>query len=158
MASNSTSSQSCSALLPWHTIQKSRFYENGAFLPEITVDAFERLVRNPSSFELRRYRIQGVRRDVYIELARLFGRPAPDKGESLLSVVKPLFRFLRRLPQYCQTTKRLSTRTLGVRAALMHAKEPDQLLFHELPVACAGWSHSLREKLVGRERISSLGC
>jgi hypothetical protein len=112
------------------------FYESGAFLPEITVDAFERLVRNPSSFELRRYRIQGVRRDVYIELARLFGRPAPDKGESLLSVVKPLFRFLRRLPQYCQTTKRLSARTLGVRAALMHAKEPDQLLFHELPVAC----------------------
>ncbi len=112
------------------------FYENGAFLPEITVDAFERLVRNPQSFELRRYRIQGVRRDVYVELARLFGREGPSKGESLLSVVKPLFRFLRRLPQYCQTTKRLSDRTVKVRAALMHAKEPDQLLFHALPLAC----------------------
>lgn len=112
------------------------FYENGAFLPELTVDAFERLVRNPSSYELRRYRIEGVRKDVYVELARLFGRPAPAKGESLLSVVKPLFRFLRRLPQYCQTTKRLTERTLKVRSVLMHAKEPDQLLFRELPIAC----------------------
>lgn len=112
------------------------FYESGAFLPEITVDAFERLVRTPSSFELRRYRIEGVRKDVYVELARLFGRPSPAKGESLLSVVKPLFRFLRRLPQYCQSTKRLTDRTLNVRSVLMHAKEPDQLLFRELPLAC----------------------
>lgn len=112
------------------------FYENGAFLPEMTVDAFERLVKAPGSFELRKYRIEGLRRDVYIQLAHLFGQPTPARGESLLSVVKPLFRFLRKLPTYCQTTSRLSARTLAVRTVLMHAKEPDQLLFRELPQAC----------------------
>jgi hypothetical protein len=112
------------------------FYENGAFLPEITVEAFERLVKSPESFELRRYRIEGLRREVYIQLANLFGQPAPARGESLLSVVKPLFRFLRRLPSYCQTTTRLSSRTLKVRTVLMQAKEPDQLLFWQLPEAC----------------------
>jgi len=112
------------------------FYENGAFLPEITVEAFERLVKSPESFELRRYRIEGLRRDVYIQLAQLFGQPVPVRGESLLSVVKPLFRFLRRLPSYCQMTKRLSERTLKVRAVLLNAKEPDQLLFWQLPEAC----------------------
>ena len=121
------------------------FYENGAFLPELTVDAFERLVRNPSSFELRRYRIEGVRKEVFVELARLFGRPAPARGDTLLSNVKPLFRFLRRLPQYCQTTGRLSERTLQVRAVLMHAKEPDQLLFRELPMACGMEPFSVEE-------------
>jgi hypothetical protein len=112
------------------------FYENGAFLPEITIEAFERLVKSPGSFELRRYRIEGLRREVYIQLAALFGQPAPSRGESLLSVVKPLFRFLRRLPSYCQTTTRLSARTLKVRSVLMNAKEPDQLLFWQLPEAC----------------------
>jgi hypothetical protein len=112
------------------------FYENGAFLPEITVDAFERLVKSPDSFELRRYRIEGLRRDVYIQLAHLFGQPTPARGESLLSVVKPLFRFLRKLPTYCQTTTRLSARTVKVRTVLLHAKEPDHLLFRELPEAC----------------------
>lgn len=112
------------------------FYENGAFLPEITVEAFERLVKSPESFELRRYRIEGIRREVYVQLAALFGQPAPSRGESLLSVVKPLFRFLRRLPLYCQTTTRLSPRTVSVRTVLMYAKEPDQLLFSQLPQAC----------------------
>jgi hypothetical protein len=112
------------------------FYENGAFLPEITEEAFERLVKSPESFELRRYRIEGLRRDVYIQLANLFSQPVPARGESLLSVVKPLFRFLRRLPSYCQTTTRLSPRTLKVRTVLMQAKEPDQLLFWQLPEAC----------------------
>ena len=112
------------------------FYENGAFLPEITVEAFERLVKSPASFELRRYRIEGIRREVYTQLAALFGQAPPSRGESLLTVVKPLFRFLRRLPSYCQTTTRLSARTLKVRSVLMNAKEPDQLLFWQLPEAC----------------------
>src|SRR6202008_2175876 len=95
----------CAAAMAYDT--EIAFYENGAFLPEITVDAFERLVKSPESFELRRYRIEGLRRDVYIQLAHLFGQPTPIRGESLLSAVKPLFRFLRRLPAYCQTTTRL---------------------------------------------------
>jgi hypothetical protein len=112
------------------------FYESGAFLPELTVDAFERLIRSPERFELRRYRIEGLRKEVYAELAHLFGQPTPSKGESLMSVMKPLYRFLHRLPIYCRETLHLSPRTLQVRAALLHAKEPDQLLFQALPVAC----------------------
>lgn len=112
------------------------FYESGAFLPELSVDAFERLVRSPEKFELRRYRIEGLRKEVYAELAHLFGQTVPAKGESLMSVMKPLYRFLHRLPTYCRETKRLSPQTLAVRSALLYAKEPDQLLFVELPKAC----------------------
>jgi hypothetical protein len=112
------------------------FYEAGAFLPELTVDAFERLIRSPERFELRRYRIEGLRKEVYAELAHLFGQPTPVRGESLMSVMKPLYRFLHRLPTYCRETRRLPAKTLEVRAALMYAKEPDQLLFNDLPVAC----------------------
>ena len=112
------------------------FYEGGAFLPELTVDAFERLIRSPERFELRKYRIEGLRKEVYTELAHLFGQPTPTRGESLMSVMKPLYRFLHRLPTYCRETKRLSPQTIAVRSALLHAKEPDQLLFIELPIAC----------------------
>ncbi|MDQ2835207.1 MAG: hypothetical protein M3Y50_15985 [Acidobacteriota bacterium] len=112
------------------------FYEGGAFLPELTVDAFERLIRSPERFELRKYRIEGLRKEVYAELAHLFGQPTPARGESLMSVMKPLYRFLHRLPMYCRETRHLSPRTIAVRTALLYAKEPDQLLFHELPIAC----------------------
>ena len=124
----------CAAALVYDT--EIAFYENGAFLPELTSDAFERLIKSPERFEMRRYRIEGVRREVYTELAHLFGRPVQDKGANLMSVMKPLFRFLHRLPKYCQETRRLSPRTIEVRAALMHAKEPDKLIFEDLPIAC----------------------
>jgi hypothetical protein len=124
----------CAAALAHDT--EIAFYENAAFLPELTTDAFERLIKSPDRFELRRYRIEGVRREVYIELAHLFGRPISGKANNLMSVMKPLFRFLYRLPKYCQDTRRLSPRTIEVRAALMHAKEPDKLVFEDLPVAC----------------------
>jgi hypothetical protein len=124
----------CAAAIAYDT--EIAFYENGAFLPELSVDAFERLVRSPERFELRRYRIEGLRKEVYAELAHLFGQPTPSRGESLMSVMKPLYRFLHRLPTYCRETRHLSPRTLEVRAALLYAKEPDQLLFRELPIAC----------------------
>jgi len=124
----------CAAAMAYDT--EIAFYEAGAFLPELTVDAFERLIRSPERFELRRYRIEGLRKEVYTELAHLFGQPVPTRGESLMSVMKPLYRFLHRLPAYCRETKRLSSQTIDVRSALLYAKEPDQLLFTELPKAC----------------------
>jgi hypothetical protein len=124
----------CAAAMAYDT--EIAFYEGGAFLPELTVDAFERLIRSPERFELRRYRIEGLRKEVYTELAHLFGQTVPARGESLMSVMKPLYRFLHRLPTYCRETKRLSTQTIDVRSALLYAKEPDQLLFVELPKAC----------------------
>ena len=112
------------------------FYENGAFVADLTPSTFERLVKAPETFEIRHYRIEGLRRDVYVELAHLFGKPTPTKGESLLSVIRPLFLFLHRLPDFCKNTNRVESQTGKVRTALMNAKEPDKLLFAALPEAC----------------------
>ena len=49
------------------------FYESGAFVPEVTIDVFERLLKSPATFELRSYRIEGVRKTVFSEYARLLG-------------------------------------------------------------------------------------
>ena len=49
------------------------FYESGAFVPEVTVDVFERLLKSPGTFELRSYRIEGVRKTVFSEYAKLLG-------------------------------------------------------------------------------------
>jgi hypothetical protein len=112
------------------------FYENGAFVADLTPSTFERLVKAPETFEIRHYRIEGLRRDVYVELAHLFGKPTPTKGESLLSVIRPLFLFLHRLPDFCKNTNRIESQTSRVRSVLMNAKEPDKLLFVALPEAC----------------------
>lgn len=111
-------------------------YENGAFVPEFTTEMFERLLRAPEKFELRRYRVAGIRREVFNQFASLLGMAPEGNAENLITVVRPLFRFFNRLPVYAKQTKTLSPLALAVRDALFAAREPDTLLFTDLPRAC----------------------
>jgi hypothetical protein len=123
----------CAAVVAHDT--EVALYENGGFLPELTIDAFERLLRSPEKFELRRYRIEGVRREVFQQLAEVFGAPMTG-STNLVAVVRPLYKFFNRLPAYSRQTRSLSSAAIAVRDALLAAKEPDRLLFEDLPTAC----------------------
>jgi hypothetical protein len=123
----------CSALLAHDT--EVALYEESSFLPEITIEAFERLLRSPERFALRRYRIDGVRREVFRELAQVLGS-APDPRFNVVSIIRPLYRFWNKLPAYSQKTNRVPDVAVRVRDVLTSAKEPDRLLFDMLPEAC----------------------
>lgn len=110
-------------------------YESNAFTPEITIDVFERILKSPESFTLRSYRIEGVRKTVFQEYAKLLGADAAD-SDNLVAVIKPLYRFFNRLQDYTKRTASLSPKAIAVREALLAARDPDQILFHDLPVAC----------------------
>jgi hypothetical protein len=111
-------------------------YEGGAFTPELSVEVFERMLRSPHKFELRRYQVTGVRREVFRQFAVLFGAPPDARGQDIVAVVRPLFRFFNKLPAFTRQTKTVSPCALRVREALFAAREPDVLLFEDLPVAC----------------------
>ena len=123
----------CAALLAHDT--EVALYEDGAFVPELTIDAFERVLRAADKFSVRRYRVEGVRREVFRRLAHLFGSTA-DPHDNLVSVVRPLYRFFGKLPPYSHRTNSVSAVAVAVRDALTSAKEPDRLLFDALPRAC----------------------
>lgn len=123
----------CASVLAYDT--EISLYENGAFVPEITIEVFERLLKSPEKFELRRYRVAGVRREVFNRLAALVGA-AVDRDEHLLPLIRPLFKFFTRLPAYTKQTKTLSPIASAVRDALFAAREPDILVFEDLPRAC----------------------
>src|SRR5262249_4185189 len=110
-------------------------YEAGAFVPDVSVDVFERLLKSPDTFELRSYRIEGVRKAVFSEYAKLLGAAAAE-GDNLVAIIKPLYRFFNRLQDYTKRTASLSGRAVAIREALLTARDPDQILFHDLPRAC----------------------
>ncbi len=108
-------------------------YEDGGFVPEVTSEIWERLLKHPAEFEVRSYRVSGVRKQVFDQYAAVFNsQDAPN----LVAVVRPLFRFFNRLPEYSKRTSMLSSTAIAVREALFAAKEPDVLLFDQLPMAC----------------------
>ena len=59
------------------------------------------------------------------------GNPKPD----LLTVVTPLMRAIAQLPKYTLVTQELSDNAKNLRTAVLNAREPDELLFKELPEA-----------------------
>lgn len=113
-------------------------YEDGAFVPQLTVEIFERLMKTPELFAIRRWTVTGVRAAIFSQMSGLLGNPDESRTgrDQVLNVVKPLLRFYRRLDPYSQNSRSLSDRAIQVRDALANATEPDQLLFTELPKAC----------------------
>jgi len=124
----------CAAALAHDT--EVAFYESGAYLPEVTAEVYDRLIRSPDKFELRRYQVEGVRREVFRLMARLFTGPGEAKAENLVSILKPLYKFFGRLPQYTKQTKNIPPAARAIKDALFSSKDPDALLFDELPRAC----------------------
>lgn len=114
-------------------------YERGNFLPKLTMPIFERLCRTPEAFTLQLCRIVGVRAEVLDKMAEvLLPQRNNSNGKSIdvLNLVRPLARFAQEVEDYTQHTSRLSPVALGIRRALFAGREPDKLIFKQLPEAC----------------------
>lgn len=127
----------CAAMLHYDT--EIALYEQGSFVPDLSVPVIERLIKAPEKFDLQRCRIQGVRAAVFEHFAATLGhglnRPRKERP-NLLDIVRPLCKFINRLPAYTKQTTGLSERARKLREALLLAREPSRLLFQELPEAC----------------------
>lgn len=117
-------------------------YQDGSFQPVIEPAHVERLLKTPERFALKRASLVGVRASVFEQLretltsAEEVPKRSRTRNETTLAVVRPLIAFANGLPDYTRKTKRTSETAQAVCAALLEAREPDELLFRTLPEAC----------------------
>ena len=121
-------------------------YKDGTFIPVLGSEHFELLVKHPQRFAVKHFEIVGLRSQVFRELENVLRSssakssekkiPANIRNVTMLSVVKPLFQFVKKLPAYTTKTTCISTEAQAVVRTLQKAQEPDVLLFQSLPVAC----------------------
>ncbi len=110
-------------------------YDEGTYAPTLTYEHLERMVRRPDLFAFQRFRIDGVRAELFHEYSRaLFGEVR--ESVQLLDLARPLTQFVLGLDEHAQKTRRLSDTTLRVRQAFFLSKSPEKFLFNELPAAC----------------------
>ncbi len=121
-------------------------YENGTFLHRFGPSDFLRLTKAPATFEIQHCKVDGVRLDVFNQLAVSLARKVDGRHPDLLDVVQPLCQFVANLPDYTRRTTALSKVALDVRAALLSAREPVTLLFSDLPEACGFPAFSPRQR------------
>jgi len=118
--------------------QEIAFYENGTFLREIGKDAFLRMTKAPEKFEIQFCKIEGVRSQLFQQLASILELSRVGKKDvELLDIVRNLCQFVAQLPEYVRQTKNLTNpKTVAVRDVILEAREPVRMVFHDLPKAC----------------------
>jgi len=110
-------------------------FEAGVFLPGISIEVLARLVRDPSSFAVQRFKIAGIRTTIYEQYLEIVtGEKRSSPGT--LQIARPLARFMMQLPDYSKRTRNISKEAQGVRDAFFAAKSPAQLLLADIPRAC----------------------
>lgn len=121
----------CAAMLHYKT--EIALYENGSFVADVSMPVFERLIKAPEKFELKRFRLAGVRKDVLSQFVEVLKQPAATDTPDLLTIVVPLMRFIAELPKYTRLTQTLSEEAKNLRKTVLDAREPDALIFQQLP-------------------------
>ena len=117
-----------------HGHSQVALYEEGSFVPRPNAAVFERIFRYPEKYALQRFRIAGPRAEVFRWYASMITRPAGGEPD-LLGTVRPLVRVVKDLPDYVGKTKQIGEAAQRVLRAMKDARQPDRMLFVDLPLA-----------------------
>ena len=123
----------CAAMLHYRT--EIALYENGSFIADWSMPVFERLLKVPKQFDLKRFQMTGIRSDLFSQFLEMFNRPIETQKPDLLPVVTPLMHSIGQLPKYTLDTQNLSDNAKNLREVVRNTREPDKLLFKQLPEA-----------------------
>ncbi len=121
----------CAVILHYKT--EIALYENGSFIADWSMPVFERLLKAPQLFELKRFRMTGARSDLLSQFFEVFNQSTEIQTPDLLTAVTLLMRTIAQLPKYTLTTQELSDDAKNLRKVVLNAREPDELLFKQLP-------------------------
>jgi energy-coupling factor transporter ATP-binding protein EcfA2 len=114
-------------------------YQDGTFEPMLAPETLERLVKAPERFSVRFLNVTGARSRVLVALAEGFGAARlanhQVRNVGLITAVGPLWSLARKLPDYSLRTRTISERAIRMRTVLQSAREPESLVFEDLPAA-----------------------
>ena len=119
-------------------IDEMALYQNGTFVPNLHEAVFELIVKRPEMFSVKYFELTGIKGQILAEIEKVVGVKPNQKtrNTTILNIVKPLFGFITNQPEYTKKTRNLSTIAINVRDALINAREPDVLIFQDLPKSC----------------------
>ena len=120
---------------------QTALFEESTYLPSLDGDIMQRLTKEPEAFELQHCAIEGGKLEIFDAIAKVFKIERSDDPQ-VLDVVRPLMQFVADLPEYSRNTKQLSADATKVRNILLTARDPAQLIFHDLPAALSASSLS----------------
>lgn len=122
--------------------QEIAIFEEGTYQVRLTAPLAERILKNPERFAVKTMGVQaGPRKAAIREIAQELGvhvpptPPVASRNVAPLAVTRDLLDRTRALSAFAERTQQLSDAARAVRTTLRTAREPDALLFNDLPKA-----------------------
>ena len=105
-------------------------YVDGEFQSQLTDLLFDKLFQSPKSIRVCKAERNASETRMLMSLA---GGLALDSSATALQVAKSIYRRFEALPPYAQRTHQLPEQIKEIRAVILRSKDPEALLFRELP-------------------------
>lgn len=112
------------------------FYDE-VFVPNITDDTLDLIVRNPHKYEIKAFQVEGVRLDLFNKYRKLIDREKSEapKLNTFIETIKPFISFYKGLTVYAQETNNISYNSQRLREAIVSSKDPETTFFEKFPEA-----------------------
>ena len=111
-------------------------YEGEAYIPSLTPETLEVLLRQPHKYFIKAFQVEGVDLELFSRYRKFLDQvETKPTNKSFIETIRPFLTFYRSLTNYSKNTSRLSTEAGRVRDAIAKSKDPEALFFKDLPAA-----------------------
>jgi len=112
-------------------------FGNGGYIPQLTDEVLELLIKYPENYEIKAFDIEGVRLDIFNRYRLFLNQETKERldNKSFIETIRPFLTFYKGLPEYSKQTKRLGKEALAIREAIASSKDPEKSFFEDFPIA-----------------------
>ncbi len=113
------------------------YQQNDRFIPDISADTLDLVVRKPSDYSIKTFSVEGIRLSVFNQYRELLSQAEANKlsTQGFVDTIIPFLSFYRDLPEYAKRTKKITKEAQRLREAILKATDPEKSFFEDFPQA-----------------------
>jgi predicted nucleic acid-binding Zn-ribbon protein len=113
------------------------YYEGTRFIPQLTGDTIELIIRKPEQYSVKAFHVEGVRLEVFNYYRDLLSQAATTElsKKGFIDTIVPFLTFYKDLPAYAKQTKTITKDSQRLRDAITKATDPEKSFFEDFPQA-----------------------
>lgn len=113
------------------------YYEGNKFIPNLSGDTLELLIRRPQDYSVKAFHVEGVRLEVFNHYRELLSQATTEElsTKSFISTIIPFLTFYKELKPYAKQTNGITKEAQRLREAITKATDPEKSFFEDFPQA-----------------------
>jgi hypothetical protein len=112
-------------------------FSNDIYVVELSDETLELVGRNPSSFEIKSFDVEGIKLVLFNKYRVLLEQTEKETitNQNFVETIRPFLKFYKETNQYARNTTRLSKKAIALRNAIAQSKDPEKTFFEDFPKA-----------------------